>query len=103
MGRIVIAFLVGMLLGVAGVTYLLASGAGDFVISGTGVVKDMKRELEEVKQQRDGLRRELDDVVARASRMEGSFGELERRFRDLQQQLDGQRGDRRPPAEEPAR
>jgi hypothetical protein len=41
-----------------------------------------------VEQQRDQLGRQLDDVIARAGRMESSFADMERRFRDLQHELE---------------
>ena len=44
-----------------------------------------------MEQQRDQLGRQLEDVVARAGRMEGSFTDLERRFHDLQRELDERR------------
>jgi ABC-type phosphate transport system auxiliary subunit len=86
--RFLFALLLGLLLGAGGTLYLMHSGAGDFVIRRTEVVQDLERRLHDVEQQRDQLGRQLDDVIGRAGRMESSFGELERRFRELQQQLD---------------
>ena len=86
--RFLFALLLGLLLGAGGTLYLMHSGAGDFVIRRTEVVQDLERRLHDVEQQRDQLGRQLDDVIGRAGRMESSFGELERRFRELQQKLD---------------
>jgi len=88
----VVRFLLGLLLGFvagAGTTlYLVQSGAGDLVIARTAAVQDLQHRLTDVEQQRDQLRRQLDDVVGRAGRMESSFSDLERRFRELQDQLE---------------
>lgn len=86
--RFLFALLLGVILGAAGMLYLIHSGAGDFVIRRTDAVQDLERRLRDVETQRDQLGRQLDDVIGRAGRMESAFGELERRFRDLQQQVD---------------
>src|SRR5262245_6557582 len=86
--RFLFALLLGFVLGVGGTMYLIQSGAGDFVIKRTEAVQDLEKRLREVELQRDQLGRQLDDVVARSSRMETSFSELERRFHDLQKDLD---------------
>jgi len=95
--RILFALLVGFLVGFGAAFYLVNSGAGDFVIRRTEAVQDLERRLREVEQQRDQLGRALEDVNARAARMEGAFGDLERRFRGLQNEVE--RG--RPTPEEP--
>ena len=90
--RFLFALLLGVIIGAAGMLYLIHSGAGDFVIRRTDAVQDLERRLRDVETQRDQLGRQLDDVIGRASRMEASFSEMERRFRELQQQLDAARG-----------
>lgn len=82
--RFLFALMLGFLVGAGSVLYLIHSGAGDFVIRRTEPVQDLERRLREVEIQRDQLGRQLDDVVNRASRMEASFAELERRFRELE-------------------
>jgi hypothetical protein len=89
--RFLFALLLGFILGAGATLYLIQSGAGDFVIRRTETVQDLEHRLRDVETQRDQLGRQLDDVVGRAGRMEAAFGELERRFRDLQQQVDGPR------------
>lgn len=89
--RFLFALLLGVIIGAGGVFYLVQSGAGDLVIRRTEAVQDLERRLRDVETQRDQLGRQLDDVVGRAGRMEASFGEMERRFRELQQQLDAAR------------
>jgi hypothetical protein len=86
--RFLFALLLGMILGAGGTLYLIHSGAGDFVIRRTEAVQDLERRLHDVETQRDQLGRQLDDVIGRAGRMEAAFGEMERRFRELQQQVD---------------
>jgi hypothetical protein len=89
--RFLFALLLGFVLGTGTVLYLIHSGAGDFMIRRTEPVEDLERRLRDVEQQRDQLGRQLDDVIGRAGRMEAAFGELERRFRDMQRELDAAR------------
>jgi hypothetical protein len=96
--RFLFALLLGAILGVVGAGYLIHSGAGDFFIRRTEAVQDLERRLHDMETQRDQLGRQLDDVVGRATRMETAFGEMERRFRELQQQLDSAHGGAPAPA-----
>lgn len=82
--RFLFALLLGVLLGAAGMGYLLQSGAGDFVIRRTEAVQDLERRLADAEKQRDQVGRQLEDVIGRAARMEQSFTDLERRFRTLE-------------------
>ncbi|TMA37864.1 MAG: hypothetical protein E6J79_08865 [Deltaproteobacteria bacterium] len=93
--RVLFALLLGFILGVGTTVWLLESGAGVAFLRATEPVQDLERRLRDMEQQRDQLARQLEDVVARAGRMEGSFGELERRFHDIQRELDERR---QPPA-----
>ncbi len=86
--RFLLALLLGFMLGAGTALWAMQSGAADFIIARTHAVQDLQHRLADVEQQRDQLRRQLDDVVGRAGRMEASFTELERRFRDLQEQLE---------------
>ncbi|MFN8545183.1 MAG: hypothetical protein U0807_13390 [Candidatus Binatia bacterium] len=86
--RFLFALLLGFVLGVGGAVYLLTSGTGDLLIRKTATVEDLERRLRDAEQQRDSLGRQLEDVLARATRMEQSFGDLERRFRDISRGLD---------------
>ena len=94
--RFLFALLLGIIIGAGGAGYLIQSGAGDLIIRRTEAVQDLERRLHDVEQQRDLLVRQLDDVVGRSGRMETAFGDLEKRFRELQQQLDQARGGRPP-------
>ena len=82
--RFLFALLLGVLIGAVGMGWLLQSGAGDFFISRTEAVQDLERRLADAEKQRDQVSRQLEDVVGRATRMEQSFGDLERRFRALE-------------------
>jgi hypothetical protein len=77
------ALLLGVLLGAGGTVYLIQSDAGNLLVRRTEVVQDLQRRLDGAEEQRNQLSRQLEDVVARAGRMEQAFTELERRFRSL--------------------
>ena len=89
--RVLFALLLGFILGVGATVWVLQSGAGVAFLRATEPVQDLERRLRDMEQQRDQLARQLEDVVARAGRMESSFTELERRFHDLQRELDERR------------
>lgn len=102
--RFLFALLLGFVLGAGATVYVVQSGAGDLVIRRAEVVQDLERRLREVEQQRDQVGRQLEDVVARSGRMESAFTELERRFHDMQRDLDpAHAGKEPPPAAAPAR
>jgi len=100
--RFLFALLLGFLLGAGTTVYLIKSGAGDLVIRHAEVVQDLERRLREVEQQRDQVGRQLEDMVARSAKMENAFTELERRFHDMERDVDGARaGHEAPPAAAP--
>jgi hypothetical protein len=86
--RFLFALLLGILVGAGGTLYLIQSDTGDFVIRRTQPVQDLERRLREVEQQRDQLGRQLEDVAGRAGRMESAFADLERRFGEMQRELE---------------
>jgi len=86
--RYLFVLLVGFIAGVALSAYLLTSGTGDLVIRRTQVVQDVERRLKDAETQRDQLSRQVEDVLARAGRMEAAFNDMEKRFRALQDDLD---------------
>lgn len=81
--RFLFALLLGFILGAGTLLWLMQSGTGDLFIRRAEVVQDLERRLREVELQRDQLGRTLEDVSARAARMEQAFGALERRFGTL--------------------
>jgi hypothetical protein len=89
--RFLFALLLGFMLGAGTVFWLIHSGAGDFAIRRTEAVQDLERRLRDMEQQRDQLGRQLEDVVSRAGRMEAAFADVERRFRELQGRVEGNR------------
>lgn len=82
--RILLALLLGYLLGIGSAIYGLHAGAGDFVIRKTEIVQDIERRLHDSETQRDQLGRQLSDMVTRAGKMEQSFTDLERKFQDIE-------------------
>lgn len=81
--RFLFALMLGFIVGAGTTIWLVQSGTGDFMIKRTEVVQDLERKVRDLEQQRDSLTRTLEDVTARTERMEGSFNELERRFKSL--------------------
>ncbi len=81
--RFLFALLLGALIGGGATVYVIQSDAGNLLVRRTDVVQDLERRLREMEQQRDQLGRQLEDVSARAGRMEQAFTELERRFRAM--------------------
>ena len=84
------AMMLGAALGFGAAIYVIQSEAGNVLVRRTDVVQDLERRLQGMEQQRDQLGRQLEDVAARAGRMEQAFTELERRFHTMDQE--------RPPA-----
>ena len=93
--RMLFTLLLGFVLGAGTMLWLVRSETGDLLVRRTEVVQDLERRLREVELQRDQLGRTLEDVNARASRMEQAFNDLERRFRGI----DATRPEREAPAE----
>ena len=91
--RYLFALLIGVLIGFGAAVWVVQSEAGNVLVRRTDVVQDLERRLLGMEQQRDQLSRQLEDVIARAGRMEQAFSELERRFRSL--------GDERAPSAPP--
>jgi chromosome condensin MukBEF ATPase and DNA-binding subunit MukB len=96
--RFLFALLLGVLIGAGATVYLIQSDAGNLLVRRTEVVQDLQRRLAGVEQQRDQLNRQLEDVIARASRMEQAFTDLERRFRTLGEEKAPPAGPAAPPA-----
>jgi hypothetical protein len=84
--RFLFALLLGIVIGAGATAYLIQSDAGNLLVRRTEVVQDLQRRLDGAEEQRNLLSKQLEDVVARAGRMEQAFGELERRFRALSEE-----------------
>src|SRR5262249_41548829 len=91
--RFLFALLLEAILGSAAVVYLIHSGAGDLLIRRTEAVEDLQRRLRDVELERDRLAPPLDDVVARAGRLESAFADLQHPFRDLPRALEAARNE----------
>ena len=87
--RYLFVLLLGILLGAGVTVYLIQSDAGNLLVRRTEVVQDLQRRLDGAEEQRNQLNRQLEDVVARAGRMEQAFTELERRFRTMAEDRPG--------------
>jgi hypothetical protein len=81
--RFLFALMLGILIGAGGAVYLVQSDAGNLLVRRTEVVQDLERRLADAETQRNLLARQLEDIVARAGRMEQAFTDLERRFRAM--------------------
>jgi len=79
-GRAVVTFLLGAIVGAGATGWFFYSGAGDGVLRPGPVVRDLERRLEEVEAQRDQLGRSLEDVMRRAEQSEARFRGLEERL-----------------------
>jgi hypothetical protein len=82
-GRAVVTFLLGVVVGAAGMGWLFSSGAGDMIMRHGSVVQDLERRLDDVEAQRDQLGRSLEDVVRRAEESEARFHRLEERLQSM--------------------
>src|SRR5262249_52876230 len=82
--RTLLAAVLGFVVGAGAAFYLVRSGAGDFAIRQTEAVQDLERPLRGAETPRDQRGRQLEDVNARAARMEKAFTELERRFHEIE-------------------
>lgn len=82
--KTLVAALLGFVIGAGTAVWLVRSGAGDFAIRRTDAVQDLERQLRDAEIHRDRLGRQLEDVNARAARMEKAFSDLERRFHELE-------------------
>jgi hypothetical protein len=101
--RFLFALLLGFVIGAGTTLWFVQSGGGDLLIRRTDVVQDLERRLREMEEQRNALSRQLEDVLGRATRMEASFGDLERRFREIVAAKDAEEKTApKPPAEQPA-
>lgn len=99
--RFLFALLLGFVVGSGVTLWFVQSGGGDLLIRKTDVVQDLERRLRENEEQRNALSRQLEDVLNRATRMEASFGDLERRFRDITAAKDAEEKAAPTPTQEP--
>ena len=91
--RLVVAFILGVLIGAIGLAVLMSrdTGIGNLVIAATPHVKDLKAGLERVEMQRDEVTRRLERLSAVLEQVEKRYEELGRRFEAMETALQ-QRG-----------
>ena len=91
--RLVVAFVLGLLVGAIGLAVLMSrdTGIGNLVIAATPHVKDLKAGLERVEMQRDEVTRRLERLSAVLEQVEKRYEELGRRFEAMETALQ-QRG-----------
>jgi hypothetical protein len=86
--KIAFAFLLGFILGAAGVGFLVTSGAGNYlmapVIAANPRVQELEGKIREVEDQRAALGRQLDKLADRLDQIGSRFEDLQRRFESLQ-------------------
>jgi hypothetical protein len=82
-GRTLFSFLLGMVVGAAGMGWFFFSGAGDVLLRKSPIVSSLEREIDEAEAQRDSLRRQLEAFITRAEESEARFQTLERRLQAL--------------------
>jgi hypothetical protein len=99
--RYTFVLLLGIALGALGTIYLVRSDAGNILVQGTDVVKDLQRRLAGVEEQRNILSRQLEEIVSRSARMEQAFNDLERKFRGLTDERGTPAAPEQPPAQAP--
>lgn len=78
-----VGLLIGVPLGAAVTAVLLPPGAGGSAVTPLEL-QDLRRRLETVQEDRDSLRRQVDEFAGLAERMGASFRDLERRFKVLE-------------------
>ena len=84
--RMFITFIFGVLIGGIGMVFLITSGygIGDFVVSGTPQVKELRQGLARVETQRDNMTRRLEGLGSVLQQVEKRYDELGRRFDSLE-------------------
>jgi hypothetical protein len=87
MARLLVALLLGLILGAAGMFVLLNSGAGDFFIAASPRVQELQRRLQDVELQRDTMTRRLEEFTAFMERIEKSYGAITDRFEGIEAAL----------------
>ncbi len=103
--RLFVAFLLGLLLGVIGTVVMITQqwGIGDFVVSATPQVKELREGLARVESERDGMTRQLEGVTAVLQQVQKRYEDLGRRFESLEAVLRSPRPAMPgPPAGEPS-
>ena len=78
--KVLVGFLLGFILGVAGAVFMVPSGAGNYIIAANPRVQEQEAKIRELEDQRTFMARRLEDVAGRSEQMARRFEELADRF-----------------------
>ena len=78
--KVMVGFLLGFILGVAGAVFMVTSGAGNYIIAANPRVQELEGKIRELEDQRTFMARRLEDVAGRSEQMARRFEELVGRF-----------------------
>ncbi len=78
--KVMVGFLLGFILGVAGAVFMVTSGAGNYIIAANPRVQELESKIRELEDQRSFMARRLEDVAGRSEQMARRFEELVGRF-----------------------
>ena len=78
--KVLVGFLLGFILGVAGAVFMVTSGAGNYIIAANPRVQELEGKIRELEDQRTFMARRLEDVAGRSEQMAHRFEELVGRF-----------------------
>lgn len=78
--KVLVGFLLGFILGVAGAVFMVTSGAGNYIIAANPRVQELESKIRELEDQRSFMARRLEDVAGRSEQMARRFEELVTRF-----------------------
>jgi hypothetical protein len=99
--RVLVGFLLGFILGVAGTVFMVTTGMGNYLIATNPRVQELESKIRELEDQRTFMVRRLEDVAKVTEKMATRFEELQDRFATLERGRPAEPST--PPASEPAR
>jgi len=84
MTRFTIGLLLGLLLGIGGAAaFLITAGGGDYFVSASPRIRELETSLKSADQDRDWLRKRLNEANETMARLESRFVALSARFETL--------------------
>lgn len=90
--KVLVGFLIGFILGVAGTVFLVTSGAGNYLIAANPRVQELESKIREAEDQRAFVTRRLEEVSQLTERMATRFEQLQDRFVALEHGRSGGSG-----------
>lgn len=82
--KVLVGFLLGFILGVAGTAFLVTSGAGNYLIAANPRVQELESKIRELEDQRTFMTRRLEDVARVTERVATRFEQLQDRFEAME-------------------